>query len=47
MDFLAVLATWAIVSSMEKDKGGFLSESAIHFSNLKKHIPNHYPELEI
>ena len=36
MDFLAVLATWAIVSSMEKDKDGFLQESAIHFSNLKK-----------
>ena len=48
MDFLAVLATWAIVSSMEKDEGGFLSENAIHFSNLqKKNIPNHYPEHKI
>ena len=31
-------------------KGGFFSESAMCFSNLKiskKNIPNHYPELEI
>ena len=28
-------------------KGGFSSESAICFSNLKKNIPNRYPELEI
>ena len=34
-------------------KGGFFSESAIHFSNLqiskspKKNIPKNYPELEI
>ena len=31
-------------------KGGFLSESAMYFSNLqisKKNIPKNYPELEI
>ena len=29
-------------------KGGFFSESAIHFSNPQnENIPNHYPELEM
>ena len=29
-------------------KGGFFSETAIHFSNLQnKNVPNYYPELEI
>ena len=38
MDFLAVLATLAIVSLIDKDKGGFLSEDSIHFSNPPQKI---------
>ena len=51
---LELLHSASDCSNVEKSvgitKGGFFSESAIHFSNLqisKKNIPKNYPEIEI
>ena len=44
------ITNFAIFCRICLSKGGFLSESAISFSNLqtfKKNIPKNYPELEI